>query len=80
MPPAGYRARQVVTLSDDCTVHEGPVELVPLSSDQSTPGGTETRQLPSVSKNWEKRSGGIQPLATFTNQMHTASEIWDCCN
>ena len=79
----GFEIRQVVTLNDDCTVKEGPVEEVPVTEPSNSPA-IITEQLPSVTAassnspiTLSSMSSKITPLATFTNQTRSKSEMYD---
>lgn len=67
--------RQVVTLNQDCSINEGPVEEVPLSELPEPLPSDEV--LPTIDSNTQAKTQNIAPLATFSRHIFVSSEIKD---
>jgi len=67
--------RQVVTLNEDCSVNEGPVEEIP-ASEVPLPADPSL-VLPSVDEGFQATEGAIRSMGTFSRQIVNSSEIKD---
>lgn len=68
-PPLGYIARKTIRFNDNCTLTEGPVEIVPINSISSASAVLKTVQLPSL----------VSSMQSSTNTDMTAFSVTDSC-
>lgn len=72
--------QQTITLDANCHVVAGSVQEIPISAITSLPSTTATRRLPDVTnQGTNDLVKQVGTLATFTNQIHSKNEVWDCC-